>query len=519
MTAIYDAYKPLRNYLRTCNLSAALVDTWQLSRHITDGTPPPNRRGHPRYTLQGQVFPWDLPTIAREVVLHARDDGRNRLDSLGAIAKLINPLREAGNEGSKLRLRQPDDVLDEMLRIAHQQFPWQQRNTVNALVRYLKTFGSPLIAPVLQQKTGLSVKEFFFLGMAISGHLIRRFDINSDQDYGHFGITRVQAQAFFSRLSTPVKALRARLAADHAVDARWDYIWNALEATPLIALDPRYPNRLHCPVPALLLRRFSGGLYYDLYDIPSFGDAFGRAFEAYVGEVVGVAFHTPAYVVHSEQPYNVGKDLHHGPDWIICGLDANLFVECKTKRVTQLAKSEPGNVAMRDDIGKIADAIVQHYRNILEAHQGLSTWQPNSLPTVPFVVTFEDWFFLGEQMHEVLAQGVNDRLAKKGMDTNLPSTMPYSVMSAREFENCCGTIAEVGIKAFFDGKREGEYVHWMWDDYCRVRFPASKRIDLHLAFAEAWRTVIPEEAMPRAWGGLGPDPASSEPASVSGQFT
>ncbi len=505
MPAIYNAYKPLRNYLRTCNLGAALIDTWQVSQHITNGMPPPNRLGLPSYTLQDQVFPWDLPTIAREVVLHARDDGRHRLNSLGAIAKVMNPMRRAGNEGSKLRLQQPDDVFDEMLRIAHQQFPWQQRDTANALIRYLKTFGSPRIAPLLQQKTGLSVKEFFFLGIAISGHLTKRFDINSDQDYGHFGITRAQAQAFFSRLSMPIQELRARLAADHAVDARWDYIWNALEATPLIALDPRYPNRLHCPVPGLLLRRFSGGLYYDLYDIPGFGDAFGRAFEDYIGEVIDVAFLTQAYAVHSEQPYKVGKDLHHGPDRIICGEDANLFVECKTKRLTQLAKSEPGNVAMRDDLGKVADAVVQHYRNILEAHQGLSKWHPNGLPSVPLVVTFEDWFFLGEQMHGVLAQGVHDRLAKKGMDTNLPSTMPYAVMSAREFESCCGTIAEVGIKAFFHGKQEGEYSGWMWEDYSRDRFPAAKRIDLQLAFAQDWSSVIPAEAMPRAWGHLGSD--------------
>lgn len=491
MTAIYDAYKPLRNYLRTCNLGAALVDTWHLSQHITNGIDLTNQIAYPPYTLRDQVFPWDLPSIAREVVLHAREDGRHRLNSLKAIARVLNSIRETTNEASKLRLQQSADLFDEILRVAHQQFPWQQRDTANALLRHLKTFGSQRIAPILQQKTGLSVKEFFFLGIAVSGHLLKRFDINSDQDYGHFGITRAQAQAFFSRLSMPIQELRVRLAADHAVDARWDYLWNALEATPLIVLDPRSPNRLLCPVPALLLRRFSGGLYYDLYDIPSFGNAFGRAFEDYIGEVIDVAFEKQSYTVHSEHPYNVGKNVHHGPDQIICGVDANLFVECKTKRLTQVAKSELGNVAIRNDIGKIADAIVQHYQNILEAHEGLSNWQPNGLPSVPLVVTFEDWFFLGKPMHEILAQGVYDRLKKKKMDTNLPSMMPYAVMSAREFENCCGAIAEVGIKRFFEGKQEGEYSSWMWEEYCRDCFPVAKRVNLQRAFARDWNTVIP----------------------------
>jgi hypothetical protein len=52
MTEIYDAYKPLRNYLRTCNLGAALIDTWQMSQHITNGMRPPNQIGLPPYTLQ-----------------------------------------------------------------------------------------------------------------------------------------------------------------------------------------------------------------------------------------------------------------------------------------------------------------------------------------------------------------------------------------------------------------------------------------------------------------------------------
>lgn len=499
MTAIYDAYKPLRNYLRKCNLAAALTDTWQLSQHIMNGMRPPNRIGYPPYDLRGQVFPWDLPSIAREVLLHARDDGHHRLNSVAAIGKVVNPMRQITNEGSKLRLQQPDDVFDEMLRMAHQQFPWQQRNTGNALLRHLKIFSSSRIAPILQQETGLTVKEFFFLGMAIAGHLLRSFAINSDQDYRYFGISRDQAKAFFSRLSLPIQQLRERLAAEHAVDARWDYVWNALEGTPLVALDSKNPNRLYCPVPELLLRRFSSGLYYDLYDNPSFGDAFGPSFEDYIAEVAGLAFETEDYTIQLEQPYTVGKKIRHGPDLIISGADANLFIECKAKRFTQAAKSETGNVAMKNDIGKIADAVVQHYRNIIEAHQGLSKWKPNGLPSVPLVVTFEDWFFLGDQLNGVLAQGVHDRLLIKGMDTNLPSTMPYAVMSAREFENCCGAIAEVGINAFFSGKQEGEYLHWMWENYRVDRFPKAKRIDLQIAFARDWRSVLPDEAMPDDW--------------------
>ena len=150
---------------------------------------------------------------------------------------------------------------------------------------------------------------------------------------------------------------------------------------------------------------------------------------------------------------------------------------------------------MRDDIGKIADAVVQHYRNILEAYQGISNWAPNGLPSVPLIITFEDWFFLGAPMHAILAKCVHERLVKEHMDVSLPSTMPYAVMSAREFENCCGAIAEVGIKTFFAEKQRDDYSSWLWDGYVRNRFPSTKRVDLMHAFSRDWLSVIPEEIM------------------------
>ncbi|MGV3726411.1 hypothetical protein [Hydrogenophaga sp.] len=81
---------------------------------------------------------------------------------------------------------------------------------------------------------------------------------------------------------------------------------------------------------------------------------------------------------------------------------------------------------------------------------------------------------------------------------NLLSTMPYAVMSAREFKSWCGTIAEVGIKALFSGKQEGVSSRWMWKDYSRERLPAATRVDLQRPFAQNWSSVIPAEAMPRA---------------------
>jgi hypothetical protein len=36
MTGMYDAYKPMRNYLRQCALERTLEDMWQLSQHVAN---------------------------------------------------------------------------------------------------------------------------------------------------------------------------------------------------------------------------------------------------------------------------------------------------------------------------------------------------------------------------------------------------------------------------------------------------------------------------------------------------
>lgn len=499
MTAIYDAYKPLRNYLRQCALNTTLVDMWQLSQHVAypAAVSAPVQASERPYSLDGQVFPWDLPAIAREVLLHAQPrGGTKRLNSLAAIQTVVDSLRNTSNEGSKLRLAGQDDVFNELLRLSHHQFPWQQGNIYRSLIRHLKVFSAPSVAPILEKHTGLTAREFFFLGFALVGHLMRRFDINSAQDYSEFGIGEEKATAFFSRLSMNIDDLR-RLLADQPVDATWDYGWNPLEATPLVALDPKHPSRLHCPVPDLLLRRFSTGLYYDLVKVSGFDQALGSAFAAYIGEVLAVAYQNGSARVLNETPYTVGGNTHHGPDWIVCDAGGNLVVECKAKRLPHVAR-QAGDDAVRAEVDKIAKAIVQNYKNIREAQQGLSSWMPNGHPIVPLVITFEDWFFVGSRLYGLLEQCVCSQLPIAGLSTQLMEEMPYAVMSCREFELCIGAVREIGIAEFFQGKRKGEYLQWMWPEYLNHAYKGLKPIDFQKAFEADWRKIIPKAAMPKS---------------------
>lgn len=508
----------MRNFLRSCNLANSLLDLWQISNDLDEekqrtAYPIPNQK------LSDGLLKWDIPDLVREVVLHSTLKGTERLDNRPSLSRAVSHLRNVKESAVGLRIgtqKVPEDILDEILRVAQQQFPWQQQNTDRALLRYLKIFSAPQVAPFVEAETSLTISEFFFLGIAVTGSLIKRPLLNREQSYEDFGISKAKSTEFFKRISTSVDDLRGNYQLNSKFDKFWDLQWSPLEATPLIAPIPFQPNFLFCPVPVFMKRRFSSSLYYDLCRNTKFGNAFGKAFEEYLAEVIQHTFPVDKFTIHPERPYIVKGNTHHGPDQIITDSSANLFLECKTKRLTRNAKIDPGSSAMHTDITLIAEAVVQNYQNILEAEQGISHWQPNRLPSLPLVVTLEDWFFMGV-MNNLLASEVVKQLKQEGMDPALPQRMPYSVMSAKEFEDAAGIISKVGLKTFFFGIRDKKFDNWRWHSYMTEQFPNSVQINYFELFSKDFLKVLPESGVPEkwraAWGandGNQPDPCHDE---------
>lgn len=494
MASIYEAYKPLRNMMRQCNVEASLIDIWQLYQHIMNNGRAPVQPGMAPYSVKDYLYPWDLPIVARELILNSTPDGNKRLNSRYSMQVVTNTIRQIENSTARERLA-IEDVMRELHRISHRQFPWQQRSNLTGLLRYLKIFGSPDIASILEQRTGFSIREYFLLGMWLGGHLQTRFDINARQDFTGFGISREKSLNFFMSLSSNLTSLREEMKKHQKFDETWEYTWNPLESTPLISLDGKNPHRLYCPIPDFLLRRFSHGIFYDLVKAPGFDTAFGPSFENYIGEILQLVFLPPTFCILKEEPYSAGKDIHHGTDWILSDETASLFIECKTKRMTQAAKFSVSTPDLAGEIGIVADAVVQLYKNINDAQLGLTKWQPNGLPLFPLVVTLEDWFLFGPLPQETLKTSITDRMIKAKLDPVLLEVMPYAIASAREFERFVGIIKEVGIQPFFSGKSGDEYPRWMWEEYSREKFPSATRTNLQTLFNQDWLQVLPPEAM------------------------
>lgn len=499
MSRVYEAYKPLRNHLRKYNLAQSLADIWTLSDHLSNKTPLPRtfNDGRP-HRVKDFLHQWDVAILTREVVLSASPQGALRMDSFNSLASVINRIRDVENAASieyfRTRGVGPQTALASLYATVHRQFPWQRQRQITSLMRYMKVFGAQAVETVLMQSSGLSIRDWYLMGMAISGHMLREPGINAQQDLQAFGISPERTQAFFEKLSMGIEALRKKTQCMQLYDENWMYSWNPIEESPLIAADSKTPHLLYCPMPELVLKRFSQGLFYELKDARGYENPYGHSFQAYIGDLIHETFRGATYELQAEAPYRDGRNQKHGADWILMDPSANLFIECKTKRVKQAAKMAFDRDSVQEQFEVLAKAIVQLYKNIADAKQGITQWVPNSRPIYPLVVTLEDWYLFGCPVAAMLRELVLEKLQTQGMDTAMLDSMPYTVVSAGELETVGNVLAQVGIHPFLEGRHKEKFRDWLVQDYAQEAFPDACRKAPRILFRDDLIHVIPEIA-------------------------
>jgi hypothetical protein len=442
------------------------------------------------------LFAHDIPLLFKEIVLHANKKGTKRLGDFDDFIKLINAIRKFQDNASGKRVTE-ENIWLEMHRIGHQQFQVQKQITLPFMMRYIKVFGEDEVNKQLFQTTGLGIKDFIILGMAISGHLMKHSGINIESCFTALeksvGITPEQVKKFLSITSSTVDELMAEIK-NHAIyDEFWVYSWNPVERKPLVVLDDQHPHRLHCPVPNLFIRRISQGLFYEFGEKLD-ANKYGKSFEKYIGEIISQIFPSEKYA-RRESIFYVDKNKNDGADFILAENDALLFIECKTKRMTlkaKFAKSESDEDFIKD-VSIIADAIVQNYKNIEGAKKHALKDEEKGLPMFPLVITLENWTIFSLSTKTKINEAVKEKLSDVGIKESILSEMPYTVISSEEFEIVSNVIQQVGICEFFSKKTSEQYADMEIYRFCFACFPSAKQTNLQELFKDDWKRTLPEE--------------------------
>ncbi|CAM2158273.1 NERD domain-containing protein (plasmid) [Pararobbsia alpina] len=472
MVDIYDLYKPLRNKLKEFDLRSILEELWRLQSAanvsgevaVTDGV------GRARVVL----YVWELHGLCREAVIHADTSGRGTRVSLQTMISLVGHIRRITKGVSSRLVESSDDAFRALHPLMHQQARWQYERIWDRFYRAHRLFGEGEMRDVVEEVTGASLSSLLTLGMLSS----RNFVTNAKTELTALGISDDERDSFFQLCGTSLDALReaiwdARPYEEGAsLDESWAFKWNPIEATPLIRLDSARTNEYLCPFAHLVQRRVSDGLFYDVVRSKhDFANPYGKAFERYTGDVLAQIFNSSQFLVHGERPYIVKGQLRHGPDWIVSDGSANMFIECKTRRMALGAKSYADGAELEKSLANMAGIIVQHYKNIDDARAGLSKWERNALPIYALVLTLDDWYLFARHVVDRLEELVIERLIAAKLDTGVIDSIPYVVTSIAEFELAAQAIAHFGVERFCQSRARGKYRHFGLSTFAGEAFP------------------------------------------------
>jgi hypothetical protein len=265
--------------------------------------------------------------LAREIILNSPTRGIKNLRSWSQFAKAINAIKDL-EEKVHIAHRPlfQNNMLLEMFRVAHRQFPWQRRPAEDTLLRYFKIFNTAEFAPIIRSAIGIDTPEIYTIGLGFAGHFMRSFAYYLDSSIEVREISTEGFNHFVNHFSTDVASLGQMATAVQSYDQDYAYTFNPLRKYPLVRMTLNGRNALVSPIPTFLFRRFTDGVYYEICDAKGFADAFGRSFQKYVGEMLSKANYGDRFTIFREQPYHVGKDRKDNVDWIVSDPTSDLLI-------------------------------------------------------------------------------------------------------------------------------------------------------------------------------------------------
>lgn len=473
---MYELYKPLRNYLRGFNLWSGLGATYWYMQYLQFRTRLPDQLSTPKTRLGASkidagIFEFIVEILARELILNSQQFGGKSLNTAPLAFKAFGMIHKLEDARWGTYPPQSDDILIHLSRIAFKQVPWQAPMTNGTIARYYMLYSHPLVAPMLEAEFGMTAVEFFQIVLLFAEEMMQRptpsFAFLEAAEQSIHG----PVEALSDRLSRSATVLRELTLERQSYDVNWAYSFNPLRKYPLVHAGN--PRSTMCPAPPILIQRLTDGLYFDLIRAdPRFGNAIGRAFEEYVGQVAQ-SISADHFNILPEACW--GRPEKRSVDWIISDKGACLFVECKFARLDIASQTEISpEPAFKSAIQRLATNVGQLYATL---NDGLSVqyphWQPDNRPIHPVLVTFHNWFVFGPFFYKNLDQFVADEFKKRGLNPTLLTHYPFAVCSIDEFEGLLAACREHGIDKVLIKKNAPDQRQGLMQGFLAEHYPGS----------------------------------------------
>ena len=487
---MFTEYKPFRNRLRRIDALPALEAVWAFIQFLQFDRPLPPAFRHPLAAYRSGtalgLLEWEFETLAREIVANCPLRGDRTISDWNAVSALINEVRRL--EGAAYRGRvDAAEVMYELSRISHRQWPWQAPVDHENVARHYKLYDHPEVRPLIEREFGMSITEMYQIGLALSGafqdSMYHALPIaNQINDVAPETVDR-----FLQRFSADLSTLGATVRARASFDVNWAYAFNPLRLHPLV----RTPDgRLAAPLTPLLLRRLLDGIYFDIVPLPQFGNAMGASFQAYVGDVVTAADRNGRMTLLPEQRYGPAGRARDSVDWIVDDDSGTLFIECKVARMKLAGKTDlTSRDGLTEELARLASNIVQMYAALRDALEGrYPHWQPGARPVFPMLLTLDEWNAFGQHITAILDPQVAAGFAQRGLDPALLTDHPYQICSVEVFEAAVQIMGISSIAEFMSAKLEGEHRLWPMHSFI-ANYRQDEFAQCRSLFPEVWTTL------------------------------
>lgn len=237
---VFQSYKPLRNKIALLSVEESLAVVWAYCQYLqVDGFQFPKELEVDRAYLgldipRTWISEWELELLAKEIILNANavaSKGRS-IKKWKTLSEIVNALKSLENAiygayGSS------EDILVELIRIAHRQFIWQaNRLNSDSTMRYFKIFNRPGIDKICQERIGLTVWEIYMCGVASMGLLLQHPAIAIPFKTDIKALPIEKFEKFFEFTSKPIAALKAQLKTEQQYNENFAYAYN--EPAPIV---------------------------------------------------------------------------------------------------------------------------------------------------------------------------------------------------------------------------------------------------------------------------------------------
>jgi hypothetical protein len=234
----------------------------------------------------------------------------------------------------------------------------------------------------------LELKDIIYLGYSFIGQYNMNFIIHLPIN-NQLNIDNEKIDKFIDLFSSDIGELRSNIQNSRFLDKNIFYYSSPIRYKPLIRND----NFLICPMTTLLYWQITGGLYYLVEKDGTFANQFGLAFQEYIGHIINLVNREGNLHLFPEEKYHVSKNPKDTVDWIIEDNSANLFIECKTKRIQQGAKESLDiSDALQTDLEILSKYVIQIFKTYLDYEKNLYPQFKLNLKSTSFILcTLEEW--------------------------------------------------------------------------------------------------------------------------------